>query len=133
MPEDHRYNVEFYIMKASVQCSLPVDSEIIAVYGGKSAYYEQLRILQHVNVYPEMVGWLERSQLEPAQVEDTDHLWGYYKTSYMLKDLEKWLTWKQKEGEQKGKKKETVQSHSQKEKKDDGDDSGSPLPYIRSQ
>ena len=51
-----------------------VDSEIIAVYGGKSAYYEQLRILQHVNVYPEMVGWLERSQLEPAQVEDTDHL-----------------------------------------------------------
>ena len=98
-----------------------MDSEIIAVYGGKSAYYEQLRILQHVNVYTEMVGWLERSQLEPAQVEDTDRLWGYYKTSYMLKDLEKWLTWKQKEGEQKGKKKETVQSHSQKGKKDDGD------------
>ena len=23
-PEDHRYNVEFYIMKASVQCSLPM-------------------------------------------------------------------------------------------------------------
>ena len=24
VPEDHRYNVEFYIMKASVQCSLPM-------------------------------------------------------------------------------------------------------------
>ena len=49
----------------------------------------------------------------------------------MLKDLEKWLTWKQKEGERKGKKKETVQSCSQKGKKDEGDDSGSPLPYKR--
>ena len=24
VPEDHRYNVEFYITKASVQCSLPM-------------------------------------------------------------------------------------------------------------
>ena len=88
----------------------PVDSEIIGVYTGKSAYYDQLKVLQHVHVYPEMVEWLERSELDTALVQNTDHIWGYYKASYTLKDLEKWLAGKQKEAQsdRKGKKKETV-------------------------
>ena len=33
----------------------PVDSEIISVYGGKSAFYDQLKVLQHVQFYTDMV------------------------------------------------------------------------------
>ena len=109
----------------------PAEGEIIGVYGGKSAYYDQSKVLQYVRLHPEMVEWLERS--DPDQEDDSTSFWGYYKTSYALKDLEKWLEGKQKKKEvqtdRKGKKKATVQPRSQKGKRDgDGDDSTSSPP-----
>lgn len=112
----------------------PAEGEIIGVYGGKSAYYDQSKVLQFVRLYPEMVEWLERSDLDSE--EDPSGLWGFYKKSYILKDLEKWLNGKQKEAQtdRKGKKKATVQHRSQKGKRgDDGDDdSSSPPPSKKS-
>lgn len=113
----------------------PAEGEIIGVYGGKSAYYDQSKVLQFVRLYPEMVEWLERSDLDLE--EDPSGLWGFYKKTYILKDLEKWLNdGKQKEAQtdQKGKKKATVQHRSQKGKRgDDGDDdSSSPPPSKKS-
>ena len=109
----------------------PAEGEIIGVYGGKSAFYDQSKVLQYVRRHPEMVEWLERSDLDSE--DDPTGLWGYYKTSYALKDLEKWLEGKQIKKEvqtdRKGKKKATVQHRSQKGKKDDdGDDSTSSPP-----
>ena len=109
----------------------PVDSEIIGVYGGKSAFYDQLKVLQHVRNHPEMVEWLERSDYD---YDEDNNLWGYYKPTYMLKDLENWLVRKHKQG--KGKGKETGQPQKQKGKgkgkakkvDDDDNDSGSPPP-----
>ena len=73
----------------------PADGEIIGVYGGKSAFYDQSKVLQYVQLHPEMVEWLERSDLNLD--DDATGLWGYYKTTYALKDLEKWLERKGKE------------------------------------
>jgi hypothetical protein len=106
---------------------IPADSEIIGVYGGKSAYYDQSKVLQYVQLHPDMVQWLERSDLDPD--DDATGLWGFYKTSYALKDLEKWLSGKQKQEDQsdrKGKKKATV--YQKGKKGNDGDDSSSPPP-----
>jgi hypothetical protein len=101
----------------------PTDSEVIGVYGSKSVFYDQLKVLQHVRKYPELIEWLERSE---DQVEETTTLWGFYKVGYALRDLEKWLEQKQKESQsdRKGKKKAT---RGQKSKAyDDGDESTSP-------
>ena len=107
----------------------PADGEIIGVYRGKSAFYDQSKVLQYVRLHPEMVEWLERSDLD--QEDDPTGLWGYFKTTYALKDLEKWLERKGKEvqTDRKGKKKEPAQLHSQKGKRgDDGDNSTSSPP-----
>ena len=98
----------------------PADSEVIGIYGGKSMFYEQVRVLQRVKLYSAMVEWLERSDLDE---DNTTNLWGYYKMMYTLKDLEKWLDQKQREADQKVKKKVT---RSQKGKRSDGDESSSP-------
>lgn len=104
----------------------PADSEVISVYGGKSVFYGQVKVLQRVKLHSTMVEWLERSY---ADEDTTTDLWGHYKMMYTLKDLEKWLDekqrldGKQREGDRKGKKKAT---HSQKGKKNDdgnGDES----------
>jgi len=86
----------------------PSDSEIIAVYGGKSTFYEQAKVLQHVKLYPDMVEWLERTD---SDTDSTTDLWGFYKTMYVLKDLDKWLGRKNEEARKdwKGKKKVTIQ------------------------
>jgi hypothetical protein len=105
----------------------PVDSEIIGVYGGKSAYYDQSKVLQHVRYYPDMVEWLERSELDTELEDKANTIWGFFKSPYVLKDLEKWLVRKQKESDRKGKKKETVKQKG-KGKKSDGDVSSSPPP-----
>ncbi|KAF8799540.1 hypothetical protein BYT27DRAFT_7263843 [Phlegmacium glaucopus] len=62
----------------------PVDSEIISVYGGRSTFYEQSKVLQHVKLYPDMVEWLEQSN---SDANATTNLWGFYKPMYTLKDL----------------------------------------------
>jgi hypothetical protein len=110
----------------------PAEGEIIGVYGGKSAFYDQSKVLQYVRLHPEMAEWLERSDLDPE--DDATGLWGYYKTTYTLKDLEKWLEKKGKEStDRKGKKKATVQLRNQKGKRgDDGDNSSSPPPSKKS-
>lgn len=94
------------------------DSEIIGVYGGKSAFYDQAKVLQHVWLYPDMVDWLEQSDSDLDQVEGSSDVWGYYKMTYTLKDLEKWIKRKLKEthSDRKGKKRATW---SQKGKKND--------------
>jgi hypothetical protein len=107
----------------------PADSEIIGVYGGKSVYYDQSKVLQYVRLHLDMVQWLERSDLDSD--DDATGLWGFYKTSYALKDLEKWLSGKQKQEDQSDQKGEeaTVHPRNQKGKKgNDGDDSSSPPP-----
>lgn len=109
----------------------PVDSEIISVYVAKSAFYDQLKVLQHIRVHDDMVEWLERSEFDADLAGQTETIWGHYKTSYTLRDLEKWLAQKQtrkaKEADRKGKKKETVQPRKKKGRKDeDSDDSSSP-------
>jgi hypothetical protein len=74
-----------------------------------------------------MVEWLERSDLDSE--DGPTALWGYYKKTYPLKDLEKWLYGKQKQREaqtdQKGKKKATDK------RGDDGDDSTSSPPLLK--
>jgi hypothetical protein len=109
----------------------PTDGEIIGIYSSKSVYYDQAKVLQHVPRYPEMVEWLERSDMD--QVDETTSLWGFYKVAFTLKDLEKWLDLKQREvrSDRKGKKKATVKPRSQKGKRNDdgdGEDSTSPTP-----
>jgi hypothetical protein len=78
-----------------------------------------------------MVEWLERSEFDADLAGQTETVWGTNKTSYTLRDLEKWLAKKQsqkaKEANRKGKKKETVQPSKKKGRKDEGsDDSSSP-------
>lgn len=92
----------------------PADSEVIAIYSGKSMFYEQANVLKRVPLYSGMVEWLERSDLDE---DETTALWGYYKMMYTIKDLEKWLNEKQRRTDQKGKK----VTRSQKGKRD-GDD-----------
>jgi hypothetical protein len=91
----------------------PSQSEIITVYGGKSTFYEQSKVLQHVKQYPDMVAWLERTS---SDLDVTNELWGFYKVTYLVKDLEKWLEKKKGEAEKgkKGKKKGTETSPSVK-------------------
>ncbi|KAF8811543.1 hypothetical protein BYT27DRAFT_6441316 [Phlegmacium glaucopus] len=86
----------------------PSDSEIISVYSGKSSFYEQAKVLQHVKLYPDMVEWLERTD---SDISTTTNLWGFYKMMYVLKDLEKWIGKKGEEGQKdrKGKKKVTME------------------------
>lgn len=100
----------------------PSDGEVIGVYGGKSTFYEQAKVLQHVKLYSNMVEWLERSDLDG---DETTDLWGYYKATYTLKDLEKWLDDKQRGGDRKERKKVTrSQKGSQRGKDDNGDGDG---------
>lgn len=66
----------------------PSQSEVISVYSGKSTFYEQSKILQHVKNHPDMVEWLERTE---SSMDATTKLWEFYKMSYSVKDLEKWL------------------------------------------
>ena len=104
----------------------PADSEIIGVYIGKSAFYDQAKVLQHVRLFSDMVEWLERSEDEVEQVEVTNGLWGYYKTTYTLRDLEKWLQRKHSgKSDRKGKKKA---SEKEKRNDDDGDSTTSTAP-----
>ena len=115
----------------------PTDSEIIGVYTGKSAYYDQTKVLQHVRLHSDMIEWLERDLDDEMTNKEGARLWGFYKAIYNLKDLEKWLERKQKEArsDQKGKKKASVKTRSQKGKRDDaseGDDSTSSPPSKKS-
>jgi hypothetical protein len=98
----------------------PSQSEIISVYGGKSTYYEQSKVLQRVKHHPDMIEWLERTD---SDLEATTAFWGFYKVLYVIKDLEKWLERKNEEAEKgkgkgkgnlKGKKKVTELSPSVK-------------------
>lgn len=114
----------------------PVDSEIITVYVAKSAYYDQLKVLQHIRLHDDMVEWLERSEFDANLAGQTETIWGYYKAAYTLRDLEKWLAQKQsrkaKEAGRKGKKKENFQSRKKNGRQDeDGDDSSSTSPSKR--
>lgn len=83
----------------------PAQTEIISVYGGKSTFYEQAKILQRVKNYPDMVEWLERTD---SNMDATTELWGFHKTMYVVKDLEKWLEKKVAEAKGKGKGKKKV-------------------------
>lgn len=107
----------------------PTDSEVIAIYSSKSVFYDQAKILQHVPRFPEMVAWLERSNMD--QASETTSLWGIYKVAYMFKDLEKWLDQKQKEV-QFGRKEKKKSTSSRKGKDKDGEDSSSPPPPKKS-
>jgi hypothetical protein len=79
----------------------PSQTEIISVYGGKSSFYEQSKVLQHVTNYPDMKDWLERTE---SDMEKTTKFWGFYKATYAVKDLEKWIEHKNAEVEkEKGK------------------------------
>ena len=79
-----------------------------------------------------MVEWLERSDADEAdEADETTSLWGFYKAVYTLKDLEKWLEQKQFRSDRKGKKKATIQPHTQKGKKNDGGDDSSSPPSKR--
>ena len=80
--------------------------------------YEQVRVLQRVKLYPGMVEWLERSDLDG---DETTDLWGYYKVTYTLKDLERWLDEKQREADRKDRKVTRSQKGSQRGKDDNGD------------
>jgi hypothetical protein len=104
----------------------PAEGEIIGVYGGKSAYYDQHKVLQYVRLYPDMVEWLERSDLDPSV--DASGLWGYYKTTYVFRDLEKWLAKMRREShpDRKGKKKATVRNQKGKKADEDEDSTSSP-------
>jgi len=105
----------------------PTNSEVISVYTSKSVFYDQVKVLQHVQNFSEMVEWLERLESDADQ-EETTSLWGYFKMVYTLKDLEKWLEQKQKESrsDRKGKKKAIVTG----KKCDDGESSGSPSKRV---
>ena len=110
----------------------PADGEIIGVYSGKSAFYDQSKVLQHVRIHSDMIEWLERDP-EVDIESDATSLWGYFKTTYSLKDLEKWLERKQKEAQhdKKGKKKATRSQKgesSQKDRVDEEDETTSSPP-----
>jgi hypothetical protein len=113
----------------------PSDAEIIGVYYGKSAYYDQAKVFQHVRLHADMVEWLGRRVDEES--DEGMEVWGYFKAVYTLRDLESWLVRKQKEArsDQKGKKKEKVPGRKksessgkgkEKEKEDDVSSSTSP-------
>jgi hypothetical protein len=92
----------------------PSQSEIISVYGGKSTFYEQSKVLQHVKNYPDMVEWLERTE---SNMDASTELWGFYKAMYVIKDLGEWIEKKEAEkgkGKGKGKKKVSEPSTSVK-------------------
>jgi hypothetical protein len=74
----------------------PSQSEIISVYSGKSTFYEQSKVLQHIKIHPNMVEWLERTE---SNMDATTEIWGFYKAIYSVKDLEKWLKTKNEEAE----------------------------------
>ena len=42
----------------------PSQTEIITVYGGKSTFYKQAKVLQYISNYPDMVEWLERTDFD---------------------------------------------------------------------
>ena len=68
--------------------------------------------------------------------DETNNLWGYYKVSYTLKDLEKWLDEKQRGADRKERKKVTrSQKGSQRGKdgNDDGDKSSPKKSLTRNQ
>ena len=77
----------------------PSQSEVISVYSGKSTFYEQSKVLQHVKNHPDMVEWLERK--DSSNMDATTKLWEFYKMSYSVKDLEKWLENKNAEAKEK--------------------------------
>lgn len=95
----------------------PSQSDLISVYGGRSTFYEQAKVLQKVKQYPDMVAWLERTS---SDLDATNELWGFYKVTYVIKDLERWVEKKKGEAESaekknlKGKKKGTETSPSVK-------------------
>lgn len=66
----------------------PSQSEIISVYGAKSTFYEQSKVIQRVKIHSDMVEWLGRTE---SDMEASTKLWGFYKKTYMVKDLEKWI------------------------------------------
>jgi hypothetical protein len=103
----------------------PSEGEIIGVYLGKSAFYDQARVLKHVRLHSDMIEWLERDVDEDMEDEGS-RLWGFYKAVYMLKDMEKWLERKQKEAraDLKGKKKESVQRNKKGESSRKGKEDG---------
>ena len=107
----------------------PADGEIIGVYVGKSAFYDQAKVLQHVRVHSDMIEWLERD-LDENMEEGATKLWGYYKTTYTLRDLEKWVErmLKERHSDRKGKKKaiQKAESSQMGKRDDEGDDSSSP-------
>ena len=102
----------------------PTDSEVIGIYGSKSVYYDQAKVLQYVRLYSEMVEWLERPDSGGDWLDMGRSLWGFHKVAYTLKDLEMWIVQKQKEShsDRKGKKKGTASS---KGNDDDGGGEGS--------
>lgn len=93
----------------------PSQSEIISVYGGRSTFYEQAKVLQNVKQHPDMVAWLERTS---SDLDVTNELWGFYKVAYVIKDLMKWVEQKKGEAEkvEKGKRRrrELIQAQSHK-------------------
>lgn len=74
----------------------PSPSEIVSVYGGRSTFYEQAKVLHEVKTYSNMVEWLERVDTD---MDVTTELWGFHKIMYTLKDLKKWLEEKKVEAE----------------------------------
>ena len=42
----------------------PSQTEIITVYGGKSTFYKQAKVLQYISNYSDMVEWLERTDFD---------------------------------------------------------------------
>ena len=102
----------------------PTDSEVIGIYGSKSVFYDQAKVLQHVRLYSEMVEWLERPDSGGDWLDMTRSLWGFHKVAYTLKDLEMWIVQKQKEShsDRKGKKKATASKKGKRSDDDDGDD-----------
>jgi hypothetical protein len=94
----------------------PSQTELMSVYGGKSTFYEQQKILHQVSSHPDMVKWLERIE---SDKDETTEFWGFYKSMYVLKDLEQWIKKRNAEAEKekekgkgkgKGKKKVTEPS-----------------------
>jgi hypothetical protein len=106
----------------------PSDGEIIGVYWGKSTFYEQVKVLKHVKCHSEMVDWLEGTDLDD-DVDQTVDLWEFSKAMYTLKDLEKWMDKKQREGQsdRKGKKAAVPKG----KRNNDGDGSTSSVPLKR--
>ena len=104
----------------------PTDSEVIGVYTSKSVFYDQLKVFQHVRRHPEMIEWLEGSSLDADCGEMTTSLWGFYKASYTLKDLEKWL--EQKQRESKSDRKGKMKASEKGKRGDEGEEATSSAP-----